>query len=196
MATWLPCTTDADCDSEPGSADGVCSATSECVTAPISLPVGVFVSPDDAHLYVTSNHPALSVFGREESTGRFSFIESYFPDPAGLGKLTISTDGAHLYLAGAYNTLYIYERNSTTGQLSLVEVMNEVIPGAPSGWIEPAVGPDNRRVYVSHSGAGAVAVFERDPLTGGLNLVELHQDERCSTGTIGDTCTTDSDCYL
>src|SRR5262249_26890009 len=57
----------------------------------LTLPSGVAVSPDGAHVYVTSGASAVAVFRRDSSSGRLTFVEAQLE---GSGNVT-GIGGAH-----------------------------------------------------------------------------------------------------
>jgi 6-phosphogluconolactonase (cycloisomerase 2 family) len=135
----------------------------------------IVVSPDGAHVYVTSWLPgAVVTFSRNATTGEVSFVEA-LQDGApnglyGANGLAVSADGAHVYVAGYYDdALITFSRNAGTGALTLVET--DVLD-APTNI---AVSGDGAHVYVT-SYYDRLSVYGRDAGTGALAFAQVLVD--------------------
>ncbi len=146
----------------------------------------VTVSPDGRHVYVATHEATLEVFARDGRTGVLSHLETLYDGFDGVSgldgarHLALSPDGAHLYVAsspssGGQPGLAIFGRDVTSGALSFVErVVGD--PGGVSfnGTRSLLVSPDGRHVYVA--AVAGVLGFARDPSTGTLGFVDVHDD--------------------
>jgi 6-phosphogluconolactonase (cycloisomerase 2 family) len=161
----------------------------------LHAPGDVEVSPDDAHVYVSSRtDAAISVFSRNGSTGELDFVEAVYDGAGGItgldgpGALAFSPDGSHLYVAGAPSStsddsLVVFSRDPGTGALSFVEVHFEGAAGVV-GLDDPSdvqVSPDGAQVYVASVRSRGIAVFARTPATGALALLGHVSDEDPAT---------------
>ncbi len=143
------------------------------------------VSPDGAHVYVASlGDHALAVFSRDPRTGALTFVEAQFDDVGGVDGLdglfgthavALSVDGANVYVAAATDdTIAVFSRDPVTGALSFLEVQRDGVGGVDglNGAWGVTVSPDDAHVYVGGYVDQAVAVFDRDEITGALSFVE------------------------
>ncbi|QKK02872.1 MAG: beta-propeller fold lactonase family protein [Pseudomonadota bacterium] len=112
--------------------------------------------------------------------------------PGGLddyGVAALSRDGRHLYAAGLFggnDALFVFVRDPLTGELapdSLLENLSTqtvddetVMIDGLAGARAVQVSPDDAHVYVAGFDDDAVAVFERDPISGKLTFVEVVRD--------------------
>jgi len=154
--------------------------------SPYSNEGGIAVAPDGAHVYVASrNDSAVSVFARDSATGHLTFVEAQ-QGKFSLGKglvgavsVAVSPDGAQVYVAGQFDgTLAVFDRDASTGALTFVEVHKDGVSGVDglSGAHAVVVSADGSSVYVGAINDDAVAVFERDAVTGRLTFLERHKD--------------------
>jgi DNA-binding beta-propeller fold protein YncE len=113
------------------------------------------------------------------------FVEAEFDGVGGVDGLdaaygvTVSPDGAHVYAAGRYDdAVAVFERDGLTGALTFVEAEFDGLGGIDGldGASSVAVSPDGVHIYVAGRSDNAVAVFERDVVTGGLSFVEAQFD--------------------
>jgi uncharacterized repeat protein (TIGR01451 family) len=108
----------------------------------------------------------------EEGTGALQ-------DLSGAGGVAVSPDGAHVYVAGLrQDTVAVFSRSPSTGMLSLVEMQKDFTTA--SRGLNPvssiAISPDGTHLYVIPGQFNALAVFNRNAITGALALVEVHED--------------------
>jgi cysteine-rich repeat protein len=144
-------------------------------------PTYVVVSPDGAHVYVTSNGipPAVAVFARNPTTGALTFVEAEQDGANGVTGLTtpvqmvMSPDGAHLYVAAWGNNdgaVVSFARNTGTGALTFLAAdASPAVPGilGPNGI---TIDPTGSQVYVASWGNGVVTALARNPTTGALTF--------------------------
>lgn|GEM_PF-1978860 len=128
------------------------------------------LSSDGKYVYAAgqSDHK-ISLFSRNEATGRLTFIEVVTDNQGGVeglrlvSSLAIGPDGQHLYAAGdGDDALVAFSRNTETGRLSFLEV-HEDDQGAVDGLNGPngvAVNSDNGFVYVVGNLSDGLAVFK------------------------------------
>lgn len=142
-------------------------------------------SPDGAHLYVVSAHAdALAVFRRAATTGDLSFVEAHFDGvggvdgldgPLGTQAVAVSADGATVYVASAVDdAVAVFSRNAASGTLTFLQVLRDGVGGVDGldGAWTVTVSPEGSHVYAAGFADHALAVFARDPGTGGLSFVE------------------------
>jgi 6-phosphogluconolactonase (cycloisomerase 2 family) len=142
---------------------------------------GMAMTSDGSHVYVASTGAnRISGFSRNATTGKLTLVNSFLDGVgcnglAGARAVAVSPDDEHVYVAsGTDDAVAVFSRDSGTGALSFVEaqldgVGNDGLDGASS----VIVSPDGLHVYVTGADDGAVAVFDRDSLTGELTFVEV-----------------------
>lgn len=132
---------------------------------------GVVASADNRHVYVASYvDGAVSGFTRDPATGRLSFGGAFAGLSAPYG-LALSPDGRHLYVPNYDNdTLTIFARNAATGALSFLGAVQDGVGSIDGldGALHATVSNDGASVYVASAAEDAVAIFHRDPATGGI----------------------------
>jgi DNA-binding beta-propeller fold protein YncE len=183
---------------KPGTTGCIAQDVSEgCRTgAGLAAPAHVAVSPDGKSVYVASvNSDAVAIFDRDLQSGGLTqpggtagcISESGTGGACQDGKallgaadVAISPDGKSVYVASpGSNGLAILDRNPQTGGLSQPQGRAGCISEDGSGGDcqdgsalfgagGVAVSPDGESVYVASSRSNAVAIFDRDPQTGGL----------------------------
>ncbi len=145
----------------------------------------VAVSPDGAHVYVAAmGDGALTVFGRNATTGALTLVEAQRAGPGVDGVeavqgVTVSPDGAHvLAVSGVDNAVVVFARNPATGALTSIALHRDGIGGvdglAGAEWV--TVNPNGRYVYVASDLDNALAVFLRNTSTGALTFLEAQRD--------------------
>jgi 6-phosphogluconolactonase (cycloisomerase 2 family) len=148
--------------------------------------LSVAITPDGKHVYVVGKEDdAVSVWGRDQSTGKLSHLSTIWDsDPTvdgldGVMSIIVSPDGKHVYTAGYIDdAVAAFERNANTGALTFVEVHKDGEGGVDglNGGISVAVSPDGDHVYATGNYDNAMAVFERDATSGVLTFVDVHKD--------------------
>ncbi|MBH8573841.1 beta-propeller fold lactonase family protein [Nostocaceae cyanobacterium CENA369] len=146
----------------------------------------VTVSPDGKYLYAAGyGDSAVAVFGRDTVTGKLSFVEfqkdgiNGVDGLAGAFSVTVSPDGKYLYAGGASDSaVAVFERDTATGKLSFVEVQKDGINGVDglAGVRASTISLDGKYLYAAGFSDSALAVFERDTVTGKLSFVEVQKD--------------------
>lgn len=150
-------------------------------------PNEITVSPDGTSVYVvsaTGHH--IAAFARTPATGALTFVNLVDDlDPGvdgldGASGVVVSPDGAHVYVA-AFNddAVSIFDRDGGTGALTFAGLVQQGVGGVTqlSGATSLAMSADGNYLYVGArarvpSSAGQLNVFERNPATGALTLVE------------------------
>ena len=148
--------------------------------------LSVVVSPDGKHVYTASLFDsAVSLFTRNKVTGVLTFKETYQDGMGGLDSLgqaasvAVSGDGRSVYVASiADDSVSVFDRDLVTGELTFVEVQQDEFGGVDGldGAISVTVSPNDKNVYVVGLNDDAVAVFNRESVTGALSFVEVHKD--------------------
>jgi len=138
----------------------------------------VAVAPDGMHVYAAGTlDSGIAAFSRAAGTGLLTFVQVLkdgndgVDGLAGVTAVALSPDGRSLYAAGGgEDAVAVFERNLSTGVLSWVEVEREGVDGVVglAGAADVTVSPDGEHVYVAGADGDAIAVFERDPVTGAL----------------------------
>jgi 6-phosphogluconolactonase (cycloisomerase 2 family) len=145
---------------------------------------GVVVSPDSAHVYVSSEtDDAATAFARDAGTGGLTLLEAERDGVGGVdgldgaSEIAMSPDGVHVYVTGE-DTVAVFARDAGTGLLDFVEVERQGVGGVDglSGARAVLVSPDGAHVYVMGEQSDAVAVFSRGAGTGALTFVEAKRD--------------------
>jgi len=150
------------------------------------------VSPDGRFVYTTSfEEDAITIFERNETTGDLTFVQSLRNgenEIIGLGgayDVEVSPDGNHLFITGSTDhSLVVFSRNSTDGSLSMIQRIEDNVAGVDGlrGAYSIGLSPDGNTLYVTGSEEDALAVFNRNVVSGQLNFVEIHKK---GTGGIG-----------
>jgi cysteine-rich repeat protein len=146
----------------------------------------VAVSPDGDHVYVAGgNDDALAVFQRDKTTGALTFhqvVRNDAPDISGLNganSVVVSPDGAHVYAAGkSANSVVVFSRDPGSGALTFRERQQDDTNGVDGleAAVSVAISPDGKHLYAAGELDDAVAVFQRDALTGALSFREIQRD--------------------
>ncbi len=149
----------------------------------------VSVSPDGNFVYTTSfNDNAVSVYSRDVSgsLGSLTFVEAHKNEVGGIVgingtyHLKISPDGNHVYVAGSEDhAVAVFNRNAIDGTLTYMTTYWNNVDGIEGmeGAAYIDMPSDGNHVYIVGSDENAVAVFQRNVLTGTLSFVEMIQDE-------------------
>ncbi len=146
--------------------------------AGLQQPMGVALSPDDAHVYATSQYVGeVTTFARDSADGVLSLVQQI--QASGLAALAtsqraiVSPDGAHVYVGTQSGTpaIVAFSRNATTGALTWVQTTSGIAGlGGPNGF---AFSSDGAHLYVANMGSGAkTQVFGRDAVTGELTWIQ------------------------
>ncbi len=144
------------------------------------------ISADGSHLYAAASpHDTLSVLSRDVATGQWNVVESFrdgspaAPALNGVNAAAVSPNQLHVYLASwRSDSVSAFSRNAVTGQLDLVGVWKDGEGGVDGldGAADVVVSPDGNHVYVAGSEEEAVALFERNRVTGQLTYVRTIED--------------------
>ena len=150
----------------------------------------VDISPDGAHVYTASyNDNAISVFTRDAaspSPGSVTFVETKkneIEGVSGLGgafSIKVSPDGNHVYVAGSLDdAVVLFQRNVITGELTYITSYIDGIDGVEgiNGAYHIEIPNDGNHVYVTGPDDNAVAVFQRNVITGELTLIQVLEDQ-------------------
>jgi uncharacterized repeat protein (TIGR01451 family) len=168
---------------------------SDAVVDGLNGAAAVAVSPDGAHVYVAStDDDALAVFARNGATGALSFLFRLKDGFGGLDletidapvAVTVTPDGTQVLVAGAgSDTLAIFARDAVTGSLSLEQVMRDGDGGVDGLALIQSivVSAGGRFVYAAGLADDAIAIFERDVVTG--EVAFLSQAKNGQAGVTG-----------
>ena len=163
------------------------------------------LSPDGAHLYVTSpTQDAVAVFQREATlSGRLDWLQVVKDTDAGVDGLDgasgvrVSPDGRHVYVAGALDgAVAVFTRNADSlsadfGELTFLQVVKDGSGGVNflAGAEGVTLSDDGAFAYVAASVDDAVSVFARNTTVGDLlnfgkltYLSERHEGEASGLG--------------
>ena len=169
-------------DSDPG-VDGLSGAG------------GVSTSPDGRNIYVASSiDNALATFDRNPTSGALTFVEAQNDTDPGVDGLdgargvTTSPDGKSVYVASRIDdAVAIFDRNPTTGALTYAECLKDTgsasscsdrgatVDGLDTA-VDVSISADGKSVYVAAGTDRAIAVFGRNPTSGGLTYIEVKKD--------------------
>ena len=141
---------------------------------------GITISPDGKNVYVTGYQDnGLAVFNRDTGTGNLTY-SGYLKEGengvAGLDgpeDITVSPDGKNVYVTGfTGDTLAVFNRDTTTGELSYSSLFRDEQGGVDglNGASGITVSPDGDNVFATGYYDNALAVFNRDPVTGALSF--------------------------
>ena len=147
-------------------------------------PQSVAVTPDGSHVYVADDDKdAVSVFGRNESTGELAFVQAQWKADGldGAVSVTVSQDGSHVYVTGNLDdAVAVFRRDEATGALTFVEMHQDPSSGGSAEGLDgarsAALSPDGTHLYVVGHEDDALAVLSRDDVTGGLSYVGVVRD--------------------
>ena len=152
----------------------------------LGLPDSIVVSPDGSHVYGLGSH--IVVFERDPGTGSLAFVESHAV--SSVGPIALCPDGGHLYvdrrLVVAPDLIEAWERDATTGALTFLASYDGLSLGGAE--VEDVTGiacsPDGQFLHVLSS-SPALHTFRRDPSTGVLTAVSVHDDESFGFESLG-----------
>jgi 6-phosphogluconolactonase (cycloisomerase 2 family) len=150
----------------------------------------VAVAPDGAHVYTASASSAidggvLAVFARDDATGALTFIAADTPAPGYHLDLQVAPDGTQVFLTGS-DRVVVFSRNAATGLLTAAGA----IQGGPGGMDglegrgRMGFAPGGGALYVAAPVSDALTVLRRDPGTGGLSPLEVHQYGHGALGNV------------
>ncbi|MBN1886894.1 MAG: beta-propeller fold lactonase family protein [Thermoflexales bacterium] len=148
---------------------------------------GGTISPDGNYFYATGGgNPllgrpgTLAMFTREMVSGTLSLTEVYTDGVGGVDGLNkalgiaISPDGNNIYVAGKEDDALAVFTRTVNGRLTFVEVQRDGVGGVDGldAALAVTVSPDGEHVYALGEYDDAVAVFDRDAMTGALSFVK------------------------
>lgn len=146
----------------------------------------VAISPTGGRVYVASAYDdSLTVFVRNTDTGELTYWDVMKEGVDGVTGLNgawsvaVSPDGAHMYVAGyTDDTVAVFKWTSGFPVLAHVETEKDGINSVDglAGASSVAVSPDGKHVYVTGADEHAVAVFDRNSITGELDYVEVQKN--------------------
>lgn len=145
------------------------------------------VSPDGAHVYVTSIFESVvAMFRRDPLNGRLTYLGSIADGVFGVAAVAVSGDGHQVYVVGSGDdpfgdvtgSLAVYRRDAATGQLTLSQLLEDGVDGVDgldTAW-SISLSPDGRHLYCAAYEDDSVAYFRRDAATGQLGFTGLVRD--------------------
>jgi 6-phosphogluconolactonase (cycloisomerase 2 family) len=136
----------------------------EVVTAGITQPLSLAISPDGTNVYLWQHSGSVSAvvtFDRDALTGALAFVDL----EGAIGNVFVTPDGAHLLFA--YNGIHVYERDAGTGVPTLLTNVGTI------GSLDTIdVASDGGHVYATDG--VRVVIFGRDDVTGILSYLGVH----------------------
>lgn len=161
------------------------------VNADLGGAFDLLLSPDGAHLYAIgiANH-SLVALARDGGTGALTFLQSLLDGQGGVDllrrprQLAISPDGATVYVVATQDdAISFFARDAGTGLLTFGGAIPDNPPAVDGLWQAKGVAVSAGGGWVLTSGRsdpaapkGAVSVFSRNPSTGALTFVAVHQN--------------------
>lgn len=149
----------------------------------------IHISPDGARLYAASvNSNALAVFNRSLTDGSLSFAQSFTNGGliSGLTQangVTVSPDNQYIYVAGnADNSIAIFHL-SQEGAMNFVGSFRDDTNLLGVTALE--MSPEGGYLYAAATTASRLVVFSRNPVDGGLNLINAVLDGQDGAGLSG-----------
>lgn len=158
-------------------------------------PTAMTLSPDGRHAYVVSESlDSVMVFSRNDFNGRLAFSAQYTTASSGFETalltgpidVRVSPDGEHVYVASrSDDAVAVMARSTASGALSFVENQADGAMSTPTSALPNAglagvrrllVSADGAHVYAAGADGNGIAVFARDPATGGLTFLEAELD--------------------
>lgn len=147
----------------------------------VRFPQGIAVSPDGESVYVAA--PQLIKLGRDTTTGMLTFLGEEEEPLGATTSVRVSADNRHVYVTSeatfslvSSSSIAVYERLGVES-LSFVEMIRDDEGGVEAlrraGSI--ALTPDGTNAYVPAAADDALSVFERDPATGRLTILEVQR---------------------
>ncbi len=145
----------------------------------LARPAALALSPDGAHLYVTTlTDRSVVWFDVDGSNGQLSYAGMVDNNTVGAENaaldgawsIVISDDGRHVYV-GAQNDAAIshFSRNTSDGSLSYVDRVDNAGAGNALTYLRTLrLSPDGNHLYAAGKNANAVAWFSVDGATGTL----------------------------
>lgn len=152
---------------------------------------GITVSPDGRSVYVAGQlRETLTVFSRNDATGGLTHFQEFVDNMNGVDGLNsvvdviVSPDGRFVYGAGSgEDEVPFFARDLKTGALTYIDRIKNGRKGVTgiNGVTALAISSDGQYLYAtgtvnSGDNRGAVAVFKRDIVKGGLAFVQVMQD--------------------
>lgn len=129
-----------------------------------SYPQRITVSPNGAHVYVSSAYGGFRAWSRDATSGALTPVSA--PFLGDVNDLALTADGLVGYLVGGSNSsgpvgeLHYSSRNPSTGELALLGGYSSIY-----GLVKPAIGAalssGDTHLYVA--GSGYLSVFRREP---------------------------------
>ncbi|NJO16144.1 MAG: beta-propeller fold lactonase family protein [Thioploca sp.] len=144
----------------------------------------VAMSSDGRHLYTTSFDGVVTVFSRDNGSGKLSWVQTINNSDLdnnglnGASAVLVSPDNKHVYVASFFdNAVVVFTRDQTTGKLTLVEIQQDGSSGGDglAGANALAMSADNSRLYVTAANDNALTVFARNVNSGGLTFLNKQQ---------------------
>lgn len=149
---------------------------------PITNPTDVLVSPNGAHVYVSSfDDNAIAIFERDNTTGAVTYLGAVAQNSGGIttlvgvADLTMDSDGRHIYAtARSSAAVNIFSRDANTGLLTFIGFKQDEVDGVDGllGATSITLGPKGLILYVAGEDEDEIAVFGRIPATGQIVFLQ------------------------
>ena len=144
------------------------------------------MSPDGSNVYAGSNRDdAVVTYSRDTTTGQLTWAQTVQDNVDGVDGLEgvfiveVSPDGNHLYAAGFDDdAIAVFSRDPVTGGLTFAQVVRDGQSGIDGldGAHSVVVSPDGNHVYAAGWHDDAIAVFDRNQVSGELTFVQAVAD--------------------
>jgi len=142
-------------------------------------PDSVVCTIDGAHVLATGyTADNVVVFSRNAVDGSLTHLQSItgVDGPRGI---CVPLEGNHVYVAGYVgDAIHFFTRDPASGLLTWISALYNGEDGVSGldGPVDLVVPPDGQHLYATGYSSDSVAVFARDPVTGGLTFILAYQD--------------------
>ncbi len=152
--------------------------------------ISLAVSPDSNQVYAVSfTDQALTVFSRNPSDGRLSWVQTLVDNKDNVDGLEAATDvelspdGAYVYTTALNDSaLSVFKRDALTGKVTWIQTLKDGVTGVEGLGGAFALQVTATQIYVAGSSDDAIAIFNRDSTTGQVTFMEVVSDSKTLDG--------------